>query len=111
VPEAITTPVVSMVPPSQAPVTVSESPINLARKGMKIIIGMAVRYTNRSSEPILTKFSAVNTLSTKSKLLSQPNDGEGILKPNKAKRIIRKPKATTVQSSVNNAFSLLGLND
>jgi len=41
VPAATTAPVVSMVPPIQAPVTISESPIHFASAGISTIMGMA----------------------------------------------------------------------
>ena len=46
VPAATTAPVVSMVPPSQAPVTTSDNPIQRAITGIKIIIGIAIIRTS-----------------------------------------------------------------
>ena len=64
-PDAITAPVVSMVPPSQAPVTASESPSKLAMKGMNIIIGIAVMrttemtYDNFFASPLMAPADAM----------------------------------------------------
>src|SRR5688572_23557313 len=64
-PEATTAPVVSIVPPSQAPVTSSLSPRYRAMIGIRIIIGMAVintieiTYDNFFGSPLIAPAVAI----------------------------------------------------
>ena len=64
-PDAITAPVVSMVPPSQAPETACDRPNILAMNGMNIIMGMAVirttemTYDNFFASPLMAPADAM----------------------------------------------------
>jgi hypothetical protein len=65
-----------------------DSSFNLSLSGIKHLLYLF-------KTPLLSQvLMAVNTFSTKSELLSQPNDGDGVLKPNKANIMIRNPKNT-----------------
>ena len=69
----------------------------------------AITYVKTKICVSFTRLPAVSTFSVKSEVDSQPNEGLGILIPIKARPIIRKPKRTTVQSSVKIDFFIISL--
>jgi hypothetical protein len=61
---------------------------------------IATQYTKRNKEEISIKLGMVSTLPNKSEGSLHPKEGGCILNPKRYKPIIRKPKTTTVQSSL-----------